>query len=374
LTTSFGDAILHLPLLNLTTIVSRLVLPLIAFLAWTPSAFAWSWPVQGPVLQPFVYDVSHPYASGQHRGIDIGASVAGETVVAPAAGTVSFSGTVPTSGKSVTIETPDGYSVTLTHLGSSIVAKGAAVTEGETLGTIGPSGTAEEDGPYVHLGIRVAADPNGYVDPLSLLPTATSTSAAPDDSTSSPPSASGGASGTPATGPPPAVAAGTPVASTGGSIATPGRSHVSRYERGRAQKPGGRVQRRRSSRPSAARAGNAGVRAPHHAATPQRRLRQPTSFSRRPVLETAARGEPAGLDVGHEARPSVQDLQLLPVRRQAFSVLLPLVCNGAAALVAVAAALAEARRRLRRSRTGPIESAQVLHLPRPSLEREQRAA
>ena len=74
--------------------------------------------MQGPVLQPFAYDEAHPYASGQHRGVDIGAGAAGETVVAPAAGTVSFAGTVPTNGKSVTIETADGYSVTLTHLGS----------------------------------------------------------------------------------------------------------------------------------------------------------------------------------------------------------------------------------------------------------------
>ena len=85
--------------------------------------------MQGPVLQPFSYDEAHPYAAGQHRGVDIGADAAGEPVVAPAAGTVSFAGTVPTNGKSVTIETADGYSVTLTHLGSIAVAKGATVAE-----------------------------------------------------------------------------------------------------------------------------------------------------------------------------------------------------------------------------------------------------
>ena len=35
--------------------------------------------MQGPVLQPFSYDEAHPYAAGQHRGIDIGAAAAGET-------------------------------------------------------------------------------------------------------------------------------------------------------------------------------------------------------------------------------------------------------------------------------------------------------
>ena len=152
------------------TTIRRLALPLLVFLAWTPVANAWSWPVEGPVLQPFAYDEAHPYASGQHRGIDIGADAAGETVVAPAAGTVSFAGSVPTSGKSVTIDTADGYAVTLTHLGSLGVAKGSQVAEQDPVGTIGPSGTPEVDGPYLHLGIRVAADPNGYVDPLGLLP------------------------------------------------------------------------------------------------------------------------------------------------------------------------------------------------------------
>ena len=38
-----------------------------------PSAAGWSWPVQGRVVQPFVFDEAHPYAAGQHRGIDIAA-------------------------------------------------------------------------------------------------------------------------------------------------------------------------------------------------------------------------------------------------------------------------------------------------------------
>jgi pyruvate/2-oxoglutarate dehydrogenase complex dihydrolipoamide acyltransferase (E2) component len=150
-------------LLRLTTIVA-------AFLAWAPVAQAWTWPVEGPVLQAFSFDEAHPYAAGQHRGIDIGAAAAGDAVVAPASGTISFAGSVPTSGRTVTIETSDGYSVTLTHLGSIAVAPGATVAEGAVVGTVGPSGAPEQPGPYVHLGIRVSADANGYVDPLDLLP------------------------------------------------------------------------------------------------------------------------------------------------------------------------------------------------------------
>jgi murein DD-endopeptidase MepM/ murein hydrolase activator NlpD len=126
----------------------RLALVVLLFLLWAPGAYAWSWPVQGPVLLGFSFDSAHPYAGGQHRGIDIGAP-GGTSVAAPASGTVTFAGTVPTSGKSVTIATPDGYSVTLTHLGSIGVAKGAGVGEGATVGTVGPSGTTELDVPYV---------------------------------------------------------------------------------------------------------------------------------------------------------------------------------------------------------------------------------
>lgn len=152
-------------LLRLTTVV-------IVFLVWAPVASAWSWPVKGPVLQPFSYDEAHPYSAGQHRGIDIGANTTGDPVVAPESGTVSFAGFVPTSGESVTIETADGYSVTLTHLGSIGIAKGATVAEGDDVGTVGPSGTPEQSGPYVHLGIRQTADPLGYLDPLGFLPAA----------------------------------------------------------------------------------------------------------------------------------------------------------------------------------------------------------
>lgn len=152
-------------LLKLTTVVA-------AFLIWTPVASAWSWPVKGPVLQPFSYDEAHPYDAGQHRGIDIGAIASGDPVLAPANGTVSFAGFVPTSGESVTIETADGYSVTLTHLGSIGVARGASVSEGEAVATVGPSGTPEQTVPYVHLGIRHTTDPLGYLDPLGLLPAA----------------------------------------------------------------------------------------------------------------------------------------------------------------------------------------------------------
>ena len=56
-----------------------------------PAARAWTWPASGPVLRPFAFDPAHPFAGGQHRGMDVGGAP-GEGVVAPASGLVTFAG------------------------------------------------------------------------------------------------------------------------------------------------------------------------------------------------------------------------------------------------------------------------------------------
>jgi hypothetical protein len=142
---------------------------LIAFQAGAPPALAWTWPAEGPVLRPFELG-DDPYAGGQHRGVDI-AGEEGAPVRSPAAGVVSFAGTVPGGGRAVTVQTADGHSVTLVHLGSIAVDRDAVLPEGAPVGTIGPSGEREHPIPYVHLGIRVTSDATGYLDPLSFLPT-----------------------------------------------------------------------------------------------------------------------------------------------------------------------------------------------------------
>ena len=149
----------------------RFVVLLILFALALPvaAARAWTWPVDGPVLRPFSFDRAHPYAAGQHRGVDLGAP-AGAKVAAPAGGVVSFAGTVPEGGKTVSIQTPSGYTATLVHLGSIGVARGAHVDEGSTVGTVGPSGTVDLSEPYVYFGVRLTSDQQGYVDPLTFLP------------------------------------------------------------------------------------------------------------------------------------------------------------------------------------------------------------
>lgn len=311
--------------------------------------------MQGSVLRPYSYDEAHPYAAGQHRGIDIGADAAGEAVVAPAAGTVSFAGTVPTNGMSVTIQTADGHSVTLTHLGSILVAKGATVAEQDSVGTVGPSGTAEEAGPYVHLGIRVTSDPSGYVDPLSFLPPAVTGGGTDDPAPSQP-----GSGSTSSTAP---TRTSAPAVSTKPGSTEPARDHVSHHEDRRAQdSPGEEVKTRPSTQHPAVDPGKPEVAETHPGQTQRRHPAQPESVLRRPVIEAAAPSEPVARDTRHELRSSA-----LSSARRTPTGLLPLLLNGAAALVAAVAALRAARGR-RRRRT---ESARVLHLPRPPLEHER---
>ena len=339
--------------------------------------------MQGPVLQPFAYDEAHPYAAGQHRGIDLGAA-AGEDVFAPAAGLVSFAGSVPSSGESVSIETADGYSVTLTHLGSIAVSKGASVAEGDRVGTIGPSGTPEVDGPYVHLGIRVSSDPNGYLDPLHFLPpppasepTTQSTPSVAQPSAATPSAAPAPAQGTPM----PAMSASTtPATARGANVRTP-RSGARSRRIGRAVRTASsetaarELQPPGSSHRAVRHAGDGAERVQLHLATPHERIDAPTSALRRPVVEAEAPAARLRLDDGHELRRARHGGHLRRPATPGSTTLLPLACNGVAALVALAAAFAAGRgARRRRADGGP--AAQVFHLPRTTAAggRERRAA
>ena len=133
---------------------------LVIVLALPGRAAAWTWPAGGAVLRTFSFDRAHPYAGGQRRGIDIGGST-GDAVLAPSGGVVSFAGTTPGNGLTLSIRTGDGYTVSLTHLGSLALRAGASVGESAPVGTVGPSATPEFDVPYVHLGIRITGDENG---------------------------------------------------------------------------------------------------------------------------------------------------------------------------------------------------------------------
>ena len=133
-----------------------------------PTASGWTWPLDGPILRPFSFGAD-PYAGGHHRGIDVSGAV-GTTVYAPASGTVSFVGSVPNGGHALTVQTADGYAVTLLQLGSITLVRGATVAEGQPVGVVGTSADATTREAHVHLGIRRAVEADGYLDPLDFLP------------------------------------------------------------------------------------------------------------------------------------------------------------------------------------------------------------
>lgn len=136
-------------------------------LAGSPAwAADWSPPVSGAsITVPF--GAAGP--GGVHRGVDMPAEP-GAPVRTPSVGTVLFAGVVPADGGgtcgAVTIQTPDGYRVSLLPLDGVQVSEGAAVQAGDTVGRLAASGDDSSDAPHLHLGLR-----NGdqYVDPSPML-------------------------------------------------------------------------------------------------------------------------------------------------------------------------------------------------------------
>src|SRR5215203_7077685 len=154
----------------------RLLLILTAFLflagaiAAAPAEAAWLWPVRGEVITQY-RNGSDPYAGGQHRGIDIAAAV-GTPVVAAAGGEVRFAGTAGSSGLTVSVRTGDGFDTSYLHLSSLVVRAGADASAGERVGAVGTTGTRSAAQPHLHFGVRETGTRHAYVDPLSILPPA----------------------------------------------------------------------------------------------------------------------------------------------------------------------------------------------------------
>src|SRR5260221_7168020 len=89
----------------------QLLAAVLAALLFAPAGEAWTWPAAGGVLQSFLFDPAHPYAAGQHRGVDVGGDP-GAAVLAPPAGSVTLPRSVPPSGESGPLTTPGRYAAT----------------------------------------------------------------------------------------------------------------------------------------------------------------------------------------------------------------------------------------------------------------------
>jgi hypothetical protein len=136
--------------------------------ASAPASASWRWPVSGPVLTPYS-NGTDPYASGQHRGVDIAAPV-GAPVAAAAAGVVTFAGSVGSAGLTVAVRTDDGFDTSYLHLSSVAVRAGDRVASGAPIGRVGTTGRRSAAAPHLHFGVREAGTRFAYRDPLDLLP------------------------------------------------------------------------------------------------------------------------------------------------------------------------------------------------------------
>lgn len=114
------------------------------------------WPVSGRVITDF--------AASRGTGINIDVPE-GSTVKAAENGTVIYVGSgVEGYGNLILIRHPNGYVSAYAHLNGMSVAKGATVSRGDAIGTVGMSGSVSK--PQLHFELRKGATP---VDPVPLL-------------------------------------------------------------------------------------------------------------------------------------------------------------------------------------------------------------
>lgn len=124
----------------------------------TPTNESWRWPVNGPVVRPFV-------ATGQaHKGIDIKGKM-GEPVYASQSGEVVYAGSgLVGYGNLLILKHSDRFLSAYGHNRRIKVREGEKVKAGQHIAELGDSGT---DSAKLHFEIRMNGKP---VDPLRLLP------------------------------------------------------------------------------------------------------------------------------------------------------------------------------------------------------------
>jgi len=119
---------------------------------------AWSWPVEGvrQVIRPFIAPAER-WSAG-HRGVDL---AAGELLLAPANGVVSFAGEVVDRG---VLSIDHGAGVVSSYEPvTPLVAVGDVVEPGEPIAIVDPGHCAVR---CVHMGVRVDGE---YANPLRWL-------------------------------------------------------------------------------------------------------------------------------------------------------------------------------------------------------------
>jgi len=129
-------------------------------LAATPSL----WPTEGfvssrfgPRTSPFTGQPQH------HTGVDI-AAPPGTPIRAPAAGVVTFAGTLPGYGNVIVLTHGFGYKTFYGHNQRNVVVKGQAVTRGQQIAAVGNTGYST--GAHLHYEVLLNDAPH---DPLKYI-------------------------------------------------------------------------------------------------------------------------------------------------------------------------------------------------------------
>jgi murein DD-endopeptidase MepM/ murein hydrolase activator NlpD len=123
------------------------------------SAKGFIWPLNGRVTSPY-----GPRWGRMHTGIDID-GVTGQAIVASKAGRVILASYYSGYGNTVIVDHGGGVSTLYAHMSRYAVSKGAVVEQGQTVGSVGCTGSCTGD--HLHFEVRIDGDP---VDPMPYLP------------------------------------------------------------------------------------------------------------------------------------------------------------------------------------------------------------
>ena len=122
------------------------------------------WPVEGQIVFRFGRESGPSGTTIRHNGIGI-AAAAGAPVRAVESGSVAMVERLGTYGLTVIVEHGNGYYSLYMQLGTSPVKKGAAVTRGQIVGTVG--GANSDYGPHLEFQIRgenqISMDPTDWL-------------------------------------------------------------------------------------------------------------------------------------------------------------------------------------------------------------------
>ena len=123
------------------------------------------WPAKGVISSTFGARQDPVYGGGAfHEGLDIANDV-GTTIVATAAGTVTYAGYNGGYGNEIEIDHGNGFVTKYGHNSALLVQAGMTVKKGQSIALMGSTG--KSTGSHVHYEVRV----NGVAtDPLLFLP------------------------------------------------------------------------------------------------------------------------------------------------------------------------------------------------------------